>query len=131
QGDKFLLTDFGIAKVVDTSRTMIGTQWYAAPVECLVELEDAKERPPWGVYWQQWHQELQTHLNQHAPHYASMLADAADQRPTARWLLDRFFSPPHAPLQTAQTNVIWTSLGVSSSANQANRTTMIYSAAPT
>jgi serine/threonine protein kinase len=31
RGDKFLLTDFGIAKVVDTSRTFIGTQWYAAP----------------------------------------------------------------------------------------------------
>ena len=30
QGTRFLLTDFGIAKVVDTSRTMIGTPWYAA-----------------------------------------------------------------------------------------------------
>ena len=31
QGNKFLLTDFGIAKVVDTSRTMAGSKWYAAP----------------------------------------------------------------------------------------------------
>jgi serine/threonine protein kinase len=31
QGDKFLLTDFGIAKVVDTSNTIVGTEWYVTP----------------------------------------------------------------------------------------------------
>ncbi|KAI0007907.1 hypothetical protein F4779DRAFT_619119 [Xylariaceae sp. FL0662B] len=29
QDDKSLPTDFGIARVVDASKTMIGTQWYA------------------------------------------------------------------------------------------------------
>jgi hypothetical protein len=82
--------------------------------------------------WQQWHQEPQTHLNQHAPHYASMLAYNADQRPTARDLLGDFFpQPTHAPLQIPQTNVTWTSFGESSFTNQANGTTIIHSAAPT
>jgi len=31
QGVKFLLTDFGIAKVVDSSKTRVGTEWYMAP----------------------------------------------------------------------------------------------------
>jgi hypothetical protein len=61
-----------------------------------------------------------------------MLAENAHRRPTARQLLDAFFKQPtHAPLRTPQTNVNWTSFGVSSLTNQANGTTMIYSAAPT
>ncbi|KAH7108887.1 kinase-like domain-containing protein, partial [Dactylonectria estremocensis] len=31
QGDEFFPTDFGIAKAVDTSMTMVGTEWYMAP----------------------------------------------------------------------------------------------------
>ncbi|KAH8746080.1 kinase-like protein [Diaporthe sp. PMI_573] len=155
RGDKFLLTDFGIAKVVDASKTLIGTQWYAAPevrqkleqtpkvdiyslgvtvVECLVELpNEGGRRAIWDWQdWQDWHQELQTHLGQHAPHYRSMLADAADRRPTARELLEITFSQPtRTPIRTAQTNVTWTSLGVSSPADEANGVTVRYPAAPT
>jgi hypothetical protein len=55
-------------------------------------------------------------LKQHAPHYESMLADAADRRPAARDLLDDFFpQPTHAP----------------SLPNQGNGATVTYSAAPT
>ncbi|CZR52893.1 uncharacterized protein PAC_02770 [Phialocephala subalpina] len=151
QGDKFLLTDFGIAKVVDTSRTMAGSRWYVAPevrhngeqtpkvdiyglgitfVECLVKLPPEAEREVTWQHWEQWHGHLQTLLSQHEPRIAAMLADVADQRPTAHQLLRDFF--PHTSLQNAQTNATPSSFGVSSPlTNQVNGTTMIYSAAPT
>ncbi len=150
QGDKFLLTDFGIAKVVDTSRTMAGSRWYVAPevrqngeqtpkvdiyglgitfVECLVKLPSETERDVTWQHREQWHLHLQTLLSQHEPRLAAMLADVADQRPTAHQLLRDFFS--HTSLQNAQTATS-SSLEVSSPlTNQVNGTTMIYSAAPT
>ncbi|KAK3333955.1 kinase-like domain-containing protein [Cercophora scortea] len=142
QGDKFLLTDFGIAKVVDTSNSLLGTPWYAAPevmernpqqtpkvdifslgvtvVECLVELEGFKERLPWNAHWSRWYKEVEAHLKHQGPRYAAMLANDPNQRPTARELLEIIVSQPtQTPLQ-APPNVTWTSSGVS-----------IYPAAPT
>ncbi|KIM93930.1 hypothetical protein OIDMADRAFT_149603 [Oidiodendron maius Zn] len=60
-----------------------------------------------------------------------MLSDDANQRPTARDLLDDFPTRPTQSLQNPQTNVTWMGFGVSSIASNANGTTMIYSAAPT
>jgi hypothetical protein len=60
---------------------------------------------------------------------AAMLADVADQRPTAHQLRRDLF--PHTSLQNAQTATS-SSFGVSSPpTNQVNGTTMIYSAAAT
>lgn len=66
QDNRFLLADFGIAMVMDESRTRIGTSWYAAPevvdgtaeqtpkvdiyslgmtvVECLVDVDSMRTR---------------------------------------------------------------------------------------
>ncbi|KAH8598513.1 kinase-like domain-containing protein [Bisporella sp. PMI_857] len=144
QGGKFLLMDFSIAKVVDTSRTIAGSKWYVAPevqqngehtpkvniyelgvtvVECLVKLPSEAEREVTWQHWEQWHRHLQTLLSPREPRIAAMLADVADQRPTAHQLLRDFF--PHTSLENAQTNT------ASSSSNQVNGTTTIYSAAPT
>jgi serine/threonine protein kinase len=122
QGDKFLLTDFGIAKVVDTSRTMAGSKWYVAPevlqnreqtpkvdiyglgvtfVECLKGFPPDAEREVIWQNWEQWYRHLQILLNQHEPCIAAMLADVADQRPTAEQLLRDF---PYTTSQNAQTN---------------------------
>jgi serine/threonine protein kinase len=153
QGDKFLLTDFGIAKVVDTLRTMAGSKWYAAPevrqngeqtpkvdiyglgitfVECLEKLPPEAEREVTWQHWELWHRHLQTLLNQHKPQMAPMLADVADQRPTARDLLEAFFPQPAYALQGPQNGITPSSFRVSSPrTNQVNGTTMIYSAAPT
>ncbi|KAK3366661.1 kinase-like domain-containing protein [Lasiosphaeria ovina] len=148
QGGKFLLTDFGIAKVVDISRTKVGTEWYATPevwqngeqtpkidihglgvtvVECLARLAPEGERQLQGR-----HQQLQLHLEEHAPpRYASMLAFDADQRPSARGLLVAYFTQPtDGPPHTPQTNVAWTSFGASPM-NQANWMAKMSSAAPT
>lgn len=150
QGNKFLLTDFGIAKVVDTSKTMIGTQWYAAPeihqsceqtpkvdvyslgvtvLECLVGLKPEAEMENSLRYWSQWHEYLQMHLNKHAPQYASMLAYDPDRRPTARKLLNAFFRQPvRASLQSPPPNSVGIGCEISSIANQAD--TAMNSAAP-
>lgn len=132
QGDNFLLTAFGIAKVVDASRTMVGTAWYMAPevlengeqtpkvdiyglgataVECLVKLPSEENRRA-IQHWRQWHEYLQRELNQHAPHMAQMLEEVSRQRPTARELLDALVNQfIHVPLLC---NGTWTSFGVSS-----------------
>ncbi|KAK3901399.1 kinase-like domain-containing protein [Staphylotrichum tortipilum] len=103
---RFLLTDFGIAKVVDASRTAIGTRGYAAPeviyqsaeqtpkvdiyslgatlVNCLVEVKVTN-----ATIWQEWHQPLQQSLKEHAPELEPMLADDPSSRPTAGWLLSQ------------------------------------------
>ncbi|KND86533.1 Cell division control protein 15 [Tolypocladium ophioglossoides CBS 100239] len=136
QGDKFLLADFGIAKVVDTSRTMAGTEWYMASeiwlngeqtakvdiyalgatyIECLVELPPQAERRVRWPQWRQWQRHLQTLLNQHKPHIAPMLCEVADQRPTARQLLVAFFpQPTHASLQSSYANIARSRFGMSS-----------------
>jgi len=141
QGDKFLLTDFGIAKVVDMSTTIVGTEWYMAPEvpfsgeqttkvdifglgatvsECLVKLPLERERLSRWPTWTVWHQELRAVLDKHAPHYASMVAHDARHRSSARELLDTYFSrqaqdPPQAP----QANV--GGAGSGSSKNQTNK----------
>jgi hypothetical protein len=59
-----------------------------------------------------------------------MLADGANQRPTAHHLLRDFF--PHTSLQNGRTNTASSSFGVSSPlTNQVNGTPMIYTAVPT
>ena len=130
---------------------MAGSRWYVAPevrqngeqtpkvdiyglgitfVECLVKLPSETEREVTWQHWEQWHRHLQTLLSQHEPRIAAMLADVADQRPTAHQLLRDFF--PHTSLQNAQTNTASSSFGVSSPlTKQVNGTTMIYSAAAT
>ncbi|CAJ2508217.1 Uu.00g094030.m01.CDS01 [Anthostomella pinea] len=103
-GDQFL-TDFGIAKVVDTSHTVIGTTWYMAP-EVLENREQTPKVDIWGLGLTvveclvgfppeerrrelrrraQWYEHLQGCLNQHqhARPFASMLAVDTERRPTA------------------------------------------------
>ena len=59
-----------------------------------------------------------------------MLADVADQRPTAHHLLRDFF--PYTSLQNGRTNAASSSFGVSSPlTNQVNGTPMIYTPWPT
>ncbi len=104
----------------------------ATVVVCLQEsLPETEPRVTWQN-WQQWHQHLQTLANQHAPQIAPMLTDVADQRPTARDLLDAFFPPPAHALQGPRNGITPSSFRVSSPlTNQVNGTTTIYSAAPT
>ncbi|KAK3326541.1 kinase-like protein [Apodospora peruviana] len=140
QGDKFLLTDFGIAKVVDKAMTMIGTPGYAAPevfergakqttkvdiysfgvtlVECLVKPGDFSHGLTTSQP-QQWHRELQRQMNMHESSLVSMLADHPSDRPTARKLLDEHSQPTNAAAQTPQ------------SANQGRETTTPHSPTPT
>jgi serine/threonine protein kinase len=141
QGNDFFLTDFGIAKPIDTARTVVGTEWYMAPefwlnrgqtskvdiyalgityLECLKkDFPSVNERRARYTPWQKWHQYLQIYLNQVKPRYASMLADAADQRPTAQALLSFFPQAPQAPLQSQQISL--------SFGTQVKGTTTIYS----
>lgn len=154
QGDKFLLTDFGIAKAVDTSRTMVGTARYMAPeiwlngdqtakidiyalgatyIECVVELPPQAERRARWPHWQQWQRWLQTLVNQQEPQIARIIDEVADQRPSAHQLLFEFRPrPTHASLQSPHTNMTRSCFGVSSPpTHQANGTTKIYSSEPT
>ncbi|KAI1300448.1 kinase-like protein [Xylaria venustula] len=130
RGDKFLLTDFGIAKVVDTSNTIVGTQWYMAPevrenreqtpkvdiwglgviaVECLRGLLSEKDSQELSE-WKQWYEELQVRLNQHAYRPVSMLRVDADRRPTAR-NLNAFEQSTNVVLQTPPTSATLAGLG--------------------
>jgi len=109
RGDEFFLTDFGIAKVVDTSNAVVGIEWYMAPevrenreqtpkvdiwglgvtaVECFVGLPSEEKRQEF-IEWKQWYEELPAHLNQHqhGRAFSPMLAVDTDRRPTARDLL--------------------------------------------
>ncbi|KAH8889934.1 kinase-like protein [Thozetella sp. PMI_491] len=145
RGAEFLLTDFGIAKVVDTTNTIVGTEWYMAPevrenreqtpkvdiwglgvtvVECLVKLKPENERRVEFREWEQWYEYLQTCLNRHqqARPFASMVAFDIDRRPTAYDLLN---------MQNPTTNAALAGLEVSLLASQANGATSTYSAAPT
>jgi serine/threonine protein kinase len=114
-GDHWAITDFGISKMIKDSRardTRIATPFYAAPeihqgveqtpkvdiyalgvsvLECLVSLEGVD---PTEEGWRQRHGHFQQLLNQHAPQFEPMLADKAEERPTARDLLDTFFLRP-------------------------------------
>lgn len=46
QGDKFLLTAFGIAKVADISKTIVGSWWHMAP-----EVRQNSEQTPGVDIW--------------------------------------------------------------------------------
>ncbi|KAH9906990.1 protein kinase-like domain-containing protein [Xylariomycetidae sp. FL2044] len=147
RGDNFVLTDFGIAKFVDASRTLARSEWYSPPettqtgrpqttkidifslgatlVDCYVVHPDTGARGEWEECWQDWHDRLRRHLNKHAKHWETMLADDPDQRPTARSLLEQLYS-----MRSSQSNVGgWGSMAASSSSVAANTATMIYSAA--
>ncbi|KAG8428361.1 hypothetical protein J3459_003994 [Metarhizium acridum] len=107
QGDRFLLTDFGIAKTVDTSDTLVGTERYMAPevgsgggqttkvdiwglgvtvTECLAGLPSNGEEQVAARSGQRW-LPFQLRLERHAPHLQSALNVDANERPTARELL--------------------------------------------
>lgn len=143
QGDNFFLTDFGIAKVVDASNTFVGTQSYMAPelwlngdqtpkvdiyalgvtvVECLEEFLPEAERPQ---HQQLWHQHLQTLANGHG--IARMLADTPSERPTARELLNDFFS--NSSVQSPRNNIPPSSFVSSPIPNLVNGT--VHSPVPT
>jgi serine/threonine protein kinase len=47
-GNKFFLTDFGIAKFIDESNTIVGTQWYMAP-EILAKRDHTPRVDIWGL----------------------------------------------------------------------------------
>lgn len=99
-------------------------------MECLVQLPSDTDRRYTWQHWELWHRHVQTFLSQHTPGLAAMLADVADQRPTAHQLLQDFFS--HTSLQNAQTIATPSGFGVSSPlTNHVNSTTMIYSPEPT
>jgi hypothetical protein len=68
--------------------------------------------------WHKWYRFVQATLNKLEPRMVSMLADVADQRPTAQQLLQHFFQQPSYPsLQSPQIQ-------------QTKGKTMIYSAGP-
>jgi serine/threonine protein kinase len=104
---KYLLGDFGIAKIVDNSHTLVGTNSYIAPevwqggdqtikldiyglgvtvIEALDGFPDLAKRP---ATWQQWHHFLQIRANEHP--ITSMLASSPDERPTAHQIVRTFF----------------------------------------
>ena len=151
RGENFFLTDFGIAKVLDTSRTYVGTDSYIAPevrmngdqtpkvdiyslgatiVECLEEFPHQGERP---AAWEQWHQHLRGRVIHLESRIEPMLSRFAHDRPTARQLLDDFFPQWFlASLPNPQTDLALPSFEIPSPiTNEANRTRMIYSATPT
>ncbi|KAG9499708.1 hypothetical protein J7337_008167 [Fusarium musae] len=105
--DNFFLTDFGIAKAVDTSKTFIGSRPYMAPevrenrqhtpkidiwalgvtvVKCLEKHEDFEEQ----AKGEQWYEYLQTSLNRHGFSFVSMVSVKTDGRPTAHDLLQHW-----------------------------------------
>jgi serine/threonine protein kinase len=110
---KFLLSDFGIAKTVDDSRSLVGTSSYMAPelweggvqttkldiwglgatlIEALAGFPDPASRPI-GVLW---HCYLQKRAKDRP--IASMLQLCPDKRPTAHEIVQRFF-PDSLPAQ--------------------------------
>ncbi|KAF5621939.1 serine threonine kinase [Fusarium sp. NRRL 52700] len=129
RGDDFFLTDFGIAKAVNTSSTFIGTDLYIAPevrekreqtpkvdiwglgvtvAACLVEKSDDSnnEKPK---NWEKWYEYLQTSLNRHGFPFASMVNVDTDARPTAHDLLTNATlssaAPPLSPRPRVTTTV--------------------------
>jgi serine/threonine protein kinase len=117
---KYLLGDFGIAKIVDNSHTLVGTNSYIAPevwqggdqtikldiyglgvtvIEALDGFPDLAKRP---ATWQQWHHFLQIRANEHP--ITSMLASSPDERPTAHQIVRTFFPDELPPME-------WTRIG--------------------
>jgi serine/threonine protein kinase len=117
---KYLLGDFGIAKTVDNSHALVGTNSYMAPevwqggdqttkldiyelgvtvIEAWDGFPDLAKRP---ATWQQWHHFLQIRASEHP--IASMLASTPNERPTAHQIVRTFFPDP-LPL------IEWTRIG--------------------
>jgi serine/threonine protein kinase len=112
---KYVLGDFGIAKTVDNTHTLVGTNSYMAPelwqggdqttkldiyglgvtiIEALDGFPDlAKEL----VTWQRWHRYLQTCASGRP--IASMLAGSPDERPTAHQIVRTFFPDSLPPME--------------------------------
>ncbi|KAI0185578.1 kinase-like protein [Xylaria flabelliformis] len=105
-GNQFLLTDFGLAQVVDRLDKRVGTMWFMAPelhrkgvrtpkvdiyalgvtvAECLFKLPLIKERKNLEDKWREL---LYNLLSTYAPHYASMLAEDPQSRPTSQEIAD-------------------------------------------
>lgn len=151
QGDSFFLTDFGIAKVVDASKTLVGTQPYMAPelwlqsnqtpkvdiyalgatvVECLEEFPPDAERLAKWPQQQLWHEHLQTLVSQHAPRMAPALA-SIDMRPTAHQLLRNLFGDSlHTSVQSPGNSIALPTIVSSSYLNLVNGATLIHRPVP-
>ncbi|KAK2739613.1 hypothetical protein FQN55_009349 [Onygenales sp. PD_40] len=120
RGENFYLTDFGIAKVIDASRTRIGTQSYMAPEI----LSGGPQTPKVDIYAlvvtideclmpqvQNWSP---------SPAIRLMAHHTADRRPSAYELLQACFPvSPHPPVGGLQ-NDVGPSNSVSSIPNQVN-----------
>jgi serine/threonine protein kinase len=117
---KYLLGDFGIAKTVDNSHTLVGTNSYRAPelwqggdqttsldiyglgatiIEALGGFPDPAKRP---ATWQLWHRHLQTFASERP--IASMLASSPNNRPTAHQIIRTLFPDELPPME-------WTRIG--------------------
>ncbi|KAH7176596.1 kinase-like domain-containing protein [Dactylonectria macrodidyma] len=154
QGDKFLLTDFGIANDIDASKTTMGTYWYSAPeimavgpqttkvdiyslgvtyAECLADpqavatAQASFDQPP------NWRQSVQALLTERRPQIAPMLAQDAEQRPEASQLLSLFHCQQgRISMQNAHVgHALSLSGGFPSFPGEIRETTLVYSAAPT
>jgi serine/threonine protein kinase len=114
---KYLLGDFGIAKTIDDSHNLVGTNSYRAPelwqggdqttgldiyglgatvIEASGGFPDLAERP---ATWQLWHQHLQTFASE-TP-IASMLASKPNARPTAHRIIRTLFPDELPPMEWA------------------------------
>jgi serine/threonine protein kinase len=110
---KFLLSDFGIAKTVDDSRSLVGTSSYMAPElweggaqttkldiwglgATLIEAHDGFPDPASRQTGLLWHNYLQKRAKERP--IESMLHLCPDKRPTAHEIVQRFF-PGTLPAQ--------------------------------
>jgi serine/threonine protein kinase len=114
---KYLLGDFGIAKTIDNSHTLVGTNSYRAPelwqggdqttgldiyglgatiIEALGGFPDLAKRP---AIWQLWHHHLQTFASERP--IASMLASSPNDRPTAHQIIRTLFPDELPPMEWA------------------------------
>lgn len=120
-GEKFLLADFGLAKVEDESKTTVGTKCFVPPevakkapqtpkmdifslgisvVACSANVEAMlwnfqTQNPSGGLT--AWYAEMRSILNVLAPGHQSMIAYNPDQRPSAQQLIDLSLLPMPGP----------------------------------
>ena len=148
RGENFYLADFGIAKAIDSSRTLIGTDDYIAPelrlrgdqttkvdiyalgatiIECMEGFPDKTERP---ATWELWHQDLQRRADQYG--ITPMLATVADKRPTAHQILRRFLPNSLPPsVQSLHNDIAPSSFVSSPIPSLVNGTALFHSSVPT